>query len=206
MRRVVGQALAIALWVATPALAGGLPQDKTEDLLPSAGAFTPEELSKNFGRQQFTPYGDSKFFFEILIPNSWESRLSEVDPDQLAHDAQAPVPMAEFGPAGADDVGLQVQYMRVPEQSGLAAFMDKYAQTNGGTIVVRHALEVEGRAGEEALMKMNSDDLGPMLARVAVIRRGEFVFIVSGSATEEKYEKYKRAFGAVVNSFDPSGK
>ena len=181
-------------------------EGSANDLLPSANLYTPEELGNTFARHQFTPFGDRRFFHEILIPNGWESRLSEVDPGQLTHDTESPVPMTESGPAGADDVGIQVQYMRVPDQSGPGPFIDKYVQMNKATIVARHQIEVKGRRAEDALIKSEADDLGPMLTRVAAFRRGEFIFLVSGWATEEKYEKYKRAFGAVITSFDPSGK
>ena len=179
---------------------------KPEEMLPSGNLFSAEELSSNFGVHQFTPFGDSKFSFEILVPKGWESHLSEVDPDQLAHDTEGAVPMAEFAPGGADDVGIQVLYMRVPGTVALDAFMDTYAKSNDGTIALRQKLEIKGRALQDVLMRTTDDSLGPIVNRVASFRNGDIVFIFTGWGVPEKYEQYKRAFGAVLASFNPAGK
>jgi hypothetical protein len=179
---------------------------KAPDELPSGNLFSAEELSNNFGPHQFTPFGDSKFSFEILVPKGWESHLSEVDPDQLAHDTQGPVPMADFAPGGADDVGIQVFYMRVPGQVALDRFMDDYAKNNNGTIALRQKLDIKGRALQDVLMRTTDDSLGPIVNRVACFRTGDLVFIFTGWGVPEKYEQQKRAIGAVLASFNPTGK
>jgi len=176
-----------------------------QEQLPFGGLLTSDEFSKSFGAHQFTPFGDSKFSFAISTPSGWESHISEYDPDQIAHDTEAPVPIAEFAPGGADDVGINVQYIRATEQSSLAKVIDDYAKANNGTLVTRQHLDSKGRAVEDALMKTTADDLGPLLTRVAVLRRGPIVFIYTGWCVEEKYEKYKRLFGAALESFAPAG-
>ncbi len=212
MRYVFAQVVA-ALLMLPPVSAPGNPIQnqseaaKVQDLLPSGSLYSPEELHDNFGAQQFTPFGDRKFYFEILVPKGWESHLSDIDPDQLAQDKESPVTVAEFGPGGGvDDVGIQVSYMRVPEQVGLDRFVADYAQKSNGTVVVQQKAEFKGGAAQDALLKVNAEDLGPMLTRATAFRRGDIVFIVTGGAVEEKYEKNKRLFGAVAANFNPSGK
>ena len=178
---------------------------KAQELLPFGDLFTAEEMSRDFAPHQFTPLGESKLSFEILVPKGWESHLSEVDPGQLAHDTQTPVPMAEFAPSGADDVGIQVLYMRVPGQAALDVLLGEYVKKAGGTLLARQRLESKGRTFEDALMRTNDDTLGPLLNRVSTLRRGEIVYFFTGWGVEEKYEKYKRAFGAVLASLNPTG-
>lgn len=178
---------------------------KAKEELPFGDLFTPAELSKNFDSHQFTPFGESKFSLEILVPKGWEAHLSEVDPEQLAHDTKAAVPMVEFYPSGADDVGVQVLYMRVPGQGPLDRFMNDYAKNANGTILTRQKLEYKGRTLEDALLRTNDDSLGPLLSRVTAFRRGDIVFIFSGWGVDEKYEKNKRVFAAVLASLNPTG-
>lgn len=174
--------------------------------LPFGDLLASGEFSKTFAAHQFTPFGNSQFSFTISIPSAWESHLSEVDPDQIAHDTEAPVPVAEFAPGGADDIGINVQYLRVPADKSLATVIDSYAKANGGTVVVRQHLDSQDRSIEDALMKSTADDLGPMLTRVSVLRRGAIVFIYTGWSVEDKYEKSKRIFAAALESFIPNGK
>jgi hypothetical protein len=114
--------------------------------------------------------------------------------------------MVEFYPSGADDLGVNVQYMRVPGEKAVSAFLDEYAKNANGTIAARQQLDLQGRKVEDVLMKTNDDSLGPILNRVMVFRRGDIVFISTAWSVEEKYEKYKKVFAAVLASFNPTGK
>jgi len=196
----------ICLVSAAWALPSGAPQKAAQDQLPTGPLFSPQELSKGFSNHQFTPFGDAKFSLEILVPNGWESHLSDYDPGQISHDSEGPVPMIEFYPPGADDLGVNVQYMRVPVEKALSAFLDEFAKNANGTITARQQLDLGGRKVEDVLMKTNDDSLGPMLNRVMVFRRGDIVFISTAWSVEEKYEKYKKVFAAVLASFNPTGK
>ena len=172
--------------------------------LPFGDLLTTSEPRKSFGAHQFTPFGDSKFTFTISTPSGWESHLSEVDPDQIAHDTDAAVPIAEFYPSGADDVGISVQYIKVPAEKALATVVDEYVKANNGAVVTRQQLDYKSHSLEDALMKSNNDDLGPILTRVTLLRRGTIVFIYSGWSVADNYDKYKRLFGAVLESFTPA--
>ena len=187
-------------------LAFGFPQKAAQDQLPSGPLFSAEELNKGFNSHQFTPFGDTKFSLEILVPARWESHLSDYDPGQISHDSEAPVPMIEFYPPGADDLGVNVQYMRVPSEKAVSAFLDEYAKSANGTIAVRQQLDLQGRKVEDVLMKTTDDSLGPILNRVMAFRRGDIVFISTAWSVEEKYEKYKKVFATVLASFNPTGK
>jgi hypothetical protein len=186
--------------------ASGSPEQAAQDQLPTGSLFSAEELSKGFSRHQFTPFGDAKFSLEILVPTGWESHLSDFDPGQLSHDTEGPVPMIEFYPSGADDLGVNVQYMRVPGDKAMSAFMDEYIKNANGTSAVRQELDLQGRKVEDVLLKTTDDSLGPMLNRVMVFRRGDIVFISTAWSVEEKYEKYKKVFATVLASFNPTGK
>ena len=195
-------------WLVSAAcvLAFASPQEAAQDQLPSGPLFSAEELSKGFNSHQFTPFGDAKFSLEILVPSGWESHLSDYDPGQLSHDTEAPVPMIEFYPPGADDLGVNVQYMRVPGEKAVSAFLDEYAKSANGTITARQQLDLQGRKVEDVLMKTTDDSLGPILNRVMAFRRGDIVFISTAWGVEEKYEKYKKVLATVLASFNPTGK
>jgi hypothetical protein len=204
--------IAITICFLTRALPGwtsaAMPQSTSSEVsaqLPFGDQLASGDFSKTFAAHQFTPFGDSKFSFTISIPSAWESHLSEVDPDQIAHDTDAPVPIAEFAPGGADDIGINVQYLRVPAEKALATVIDDYAKTNNGTLVARQHLDSKDRNMEDALMKSTGDDLGAMLTRVSVVRRGAIVFIYTGWCVEAKYDKSKRIFAAALESFIPTG-
>jgi hypothetical protein len=204
--RSKGVALAFLTLFAACLFCLATPQNAPQDQLPASGLFSAEELSKSFSNHQFTPYGDPKFSLEILVPNGWESHLSDYDPGQLAHDTDAPVPMVEFYPSGADDLGVNVQYMRVPGDRPASVFLEAYAGKAKGAIAARQQLNLQGRSVAEVLMKTTDDSLGPVLNRVMAFRQGDIIFIATGWSVEEKYEKYKKVFAAVLASFNPTGK
>lgn len=179
---------------------------KVQELLPSAGLYSQDELKAGFSPHKVTPFGEAKFSFQIMVPKGWESRGTDADPQMLADADKSPVPMAEFGPAGVDDVSVSILYMRVPEQVGLDHFVDEYVKTSGSTLLVRQKGEVKTRPVEEAVVRGNDEDLGPMLTRVSAFRRDDMVFAILASTSEAKYEKYKRVFGAIASTFDLSGK
>jgi len=187
-------------------LAFGFPQQPAQDQLPTGSLFSAEELAKGFGSHQFTPFGDPKFSLEILVPFCCESHLSDYAPGQLSHDTEGPVPMIEFYPNGADDLGVNVQYMRVPSDKPASELVDGYAKNNNGTIAARQQLDLPERKVEDFLMKTTDDSLGPVLNRVMVFRRGDIVFISTAWSVEDKYEKYKKVFATVLASFNPTGK
>jgi len=187
-------------------IAFGFPQQSAKDQLPTGSLFSAEELAKGFGSHQFTPFGDPKFSLEILVPTGWESHLSDYDPGQLSHDTESPVPMIEFYPNGADDLGVNVQYMRVPGDKPVSAVVDVYAKSANGTIAARQQLDLPERKVEDVLMKTTDDSLGPVLNRVMAFRRGDIVFIATAWSVEDKYEKYKKVFATVLASFSPTGK
>ncbi|HXX22766.1 MAG TPA: hypothetical protein VEO19_06430 [Terriglobia bacterium] len=195
------------IWLvfATCLLSFGFPQKPAQDQLPTGSLYTAEELSKNFSSHQFMPFGDAKFSLEILVPSSWESHLSDYDPGQISHDTEGPVPMVEFYPPGADDLGVNVQYMRVPADKAVSTFLDEYAKNANGTIAARQQLDLQGRKVEDVLMKTTDDSLGPILNRVMAFRRGDIVFISTAWSVEEKYDKYKKVFATVLASFNPTG-
>ena len=187
-------------------LSGSSPQQSTQDQLPTGSLFSAEELAKGFGSHQFTPFGDPKFSLEILVPTGWESHLSDYDPGQLSHDTEGPVPMIEFYPNGADDLGVNVQYTRVPGDKPVSALVDAYAKGANGAIATRQQLDLPGRKVEDFLMKTTDDSLGPVVNRVMAFRRGDIVFIATAWSVEDKYEKYKKVFATVLASFNPTGK
>ena len=184
----------------------GFPQQSAQGQLPTGSLFSAEELAKGFGSHQFTPFGDPKFSLEILVPTGWESHLSDYDPGQLSHDTESPVPMIEFYPNGADDLGVNVQYMRVPGDKAVSAVVDVYAKSANGAIAARQQLDLAERKVEDVLMKTTDDSLGPVLNRVMAFRRGDIIFIATAWSVQEKYEQYKKVFATVLASFNPNGK
>jgi hypothetical protein len=140
--RTKSVALAFLLLLATSILSAAASQTKTPDQLPAGALFSAEELSKKFSNHQFTPYGDAKFSLEILVPTGWESHLSDYDPGQLTHDTEAAVPMVEFYPNGADDLGVNVQYIREPGAKPVGEFIEAYVKKANGTVAARQQLNL----------------------------------------------------------------
>ncbi len=206
MKTKVSSLVLILLISAAGSLSGSPPQQSARDQLPIGSLFSAEELAKGFGSHQFTPFGNPKFSLDILVPTGWESHLSDYDPGQLSHDTESPVPMIEFYPNGADDLGVNVQYMRVPGDKPVSALVDVYAKSANGTIAARQQLDLPERQGEDFLMKTTDDSLGPVLNRVMVFRRGDILFVATAWSVEDKYEKYKKVFATVLASFNPTGK
>jgi len=206
MKTRVSSLVLIIVISAACSLFGRSPQQSAQEQLPTGALFSAAELAKGFGGHQFTPFGDPKFSLEILVPTGWESHLSDYDPGQLSHDTESPVPMIEFYPNGADDLGVNVQYMRVPGDKPVSAVVDVYAKGANGTIAARQQLDLPERKVEDVLMKTTDDSLGPVLNRVMAFRRGDIVFIATAWSIEEKYEQYKKVFATVLASFNPNGK
>jgi hypothetical protein len=178
-----------------------------QDLLPAVNLYTPEEMRKSFHWQHITPFGDRKFYFEILVHNDWDSRPLSVTRQQLAEDDKALVPMAKLTPDGENENAvIEVYYMRVPPHATLERFVNAFAEQTGSTIVVQQRGEFNERQVEDALLHMEIKDFGSTLTRITASRRGEFIFAVACSAPEAEYSKYKRIFGVAVVNFDPSGR
>ena len=203
---VLGSALAALQFTSSISAAQEAATPNREDLFPSTGVYTPADVGKNLSRQQLTPHGNSKLSFEILVPRGWQSEVSEIDPGQLAHDDQSAVPMAGFYPSNADDAWVEILYIRLPQDVSPSSFVDRMLSKDGGTLVARQAGNFNGRAVEEALVRADNEDLGQVLRRITVMRRGEFLFIVIGTAAEEAYAKYKRTLGVLATTFSPTGK
>jgi hypothetical protein len=206
MKTKVPSLALILVIVSACSLFGSSPQQSAQDQLPTGSLFSAQELAKGFASHQFTPFGDPKFSLEILVPSGWESHLSDYDPGQLSHDTESPVPMIEFYPNGADDLGVNVQYIRVPGDKAVSALVEGYAKNANGTIAARQQLDLPGRKVEDFLMKTTDDSLGPVMNRVMAFRRGDIVFIATAWSVEDKYEKYKKAFATVLASFNLTGK
>jgi hypothetical protein len=202
----IGAVFGVAQLTGSVAAAQEIPAPSAKDLLPSTGLYTPDDVGKNLSRQQLTPHGNSKLSFEILVPKGWQSEVSEIEPDQLTHDDQAPVPMAGFYPTNADDAWAVTLYIRLPQDVSLASFIDRMLAKDGGTLVTRQATNFNGRAVEEALVRADNEDLGSILRRITVMRRGDILFIVIGTAAEGEYPKYKRNLGVMATSFTPAEK
>lgn len=72
-------------------------------------------------------------------------------------------------------------------------------------ILARQTGEHNGRAMEEALLRRDSES-GAVLTRFTAYRRGDYIFVVAGTAAEDQYPKYKRTLALTAASFDSSVK
>ncbi len=199
--------------VTAEALAAGQEPKKSESakmdrarvmsLLPTGG-WTDADLARDYVNQRITPMGDPKLYFEIPVHKSWNSRPFEVDKRELANDDKGLVPLARITPNNEDEgVVLEVRYMRVPEKATLEKFLEQYPKAAGFTVLGRQKGEYNGRIVEEALLRMDTKDFGPMLTRLAATRKGDRILVVAGSAPEKKYEKMKNIFAVAIIGFDP---
>lgn len=174
-----------------------------KDALPYLNLYSNEQLRSEFDLQKITPLGDAKLRFEMLVPKSWEAHPIQVSKQQLVMDSQVPVPLAEVGPRGRDDVMLEVRYLKVPPRVTLDRFMTTLAERSGYQIVARQRGDFNGRLVEDALVRMVTPQFGAVLTRITASRRGDLIFMVGGSAKEADYANWKRVFGAAALTFDP---
>jgi hypothetical protein len=205
--------VAAGAWLLAPRAADGKPRRASQkeasvqdDLLPYLKVASPEELERDYATMRVTPYGDPKFYFEIAVPRGFESKPVQVSRQQLREDASTPVPMAEFAPGDDKTVLIEARYVRAPQRVSLDRFMEVYAEQSGFEIVKRQRGEFEGRQVEDALLRVNSPELGKTLTRLTVSRRGDFIFMVAGSCRASDYPRWKRAFAVAALSFSPTGK
>ncbi len=177
---------------------------KLQSLLPTANLGSTADLARDYVNERITPFGDPRQYFEIPVRKDWNSRPIEVDPRELANDDKGLVPLARITPNNEDEgVVLEVRYMRVPEKATLEKFLEQYPKAAGFTVLGRQKGEYNGRIVEEALLRMDTKDFGPMLTRLAATRKGDRILVVAGSAPEKKYEKMKNIFAVAIIGFDP---
>jgi hypothetical protein len=153
--------------------------------------------------QRITPYADKSLYFEIPVAKDWDSRRVEAEVDR-SQESTALVQLAMITPNSADEgVGIEVRYSRVPERVTLPQFVETYAKGAGFTIVARQRGEYGVRQVEEALLRMPTKEFGPILVRFTASRHGERIFVVGGSAPENKYDKYKKVLAIAAIGFNP---
>lgn len=203
-------ALALLLSPAAPAVAQSssgptMTAAKLRSLLPTTNLGSAADLAHNYVRLRITPFGDARFYFEIPVPTDWNSRPVQADPRELANDDKGLVPWAFITPdSGAAGVALEVRYMRVPAQATLETFLTQYPKNAGFTVLGRQNGTFNGRVVAEALLRMETTDFGPVLTRLAVMRKGDRFLVVAGSAPEQVYAKYKNIFAVAIIGFDPA--
>ncbi|HTE49656.1 MAG TPA: hypothetical protein VK698_02200 [Kofleriaceae bacterium] len=203
-------AVASATWLAFPGPTDAKPGKSKpamqEDLLPHDNVVPPKVLESDYARMRVTPYNDPTFYFELVVPRTFESQPVSVTRQELAHDNESPLPMGEFRPKNDATVLIEARYVRVPEKVTLDRFLAVYAEQSRFEIVTRQRGEYSGRKIAEALLRIESPTLGKTLTRVTVSRRGDLIFMVAGSTREKDYPKWKQAFAVAALSFDPKGK
>jgi hypothetical protein len=186
---------------------GYMRAEEIENRLPTENLYKPDEIRDGFDRQQVTPFGDPKFYFEIPIPKGWESRPYEISKQDLtdAEMGAAMVRMAMFTPNSQDEknVMIEVHFMRVPSRVQLSNWMDTALANIDSSVLDRQAGEYNGRAVEDVLLARDGDIA--LLTRFTASRHGDYIFIVSGTAPKEQYQKYIRIFGLAAVAFNPLG-
>jgi outer membrane protein OmpA-like peptidoglycan-associated protein len=176
-----------------------------DDLLPYQNVLTPEEIKAGYANVRVKPLDDPNLYFEVLLPNDWESRPVTVTKKQIAADHTTQVPLAELVPSKESKVLTEVRYSRVGDEMTPERYLLSYATQGGFEIVKRQHAEFNGRKAEDALLKLNSPEFGPMLTRLTVSKRGEYMFMVASSSPAHDYDRWKKVFAAAAMTFDPSG-
>lgn len=181
--------------------------NQLKEYLASEGLYSSEEVRRDLDRVQARPLGNPRLTFAVLVPKGWEDRPLGVSKEQIAADREKPVPLLEMGPRGkgSKEAVLEVRYMRVAADVTLERFLLTYAHASGFEILGRLRGTFNGRAVEEALLRMKDPQGVPYLTRLTVSRRGELLFMVAGSAREADFGKWRRPFGAAAVSFEPTG-
>jgi hypothetical protein len=181
-----------------------LDRAQLQALLPTSNLGSSADLANNYVRQRITPLGNPKLYFEIPVAKGWDSRPIEASREELAADDKSLVPLALITPDNGDgSVALEVRYMRVPEKATLERFLEAYPEQAGFTVLGRQNGEFNGRVVKEELLRMETKDFGPVLTRLAAMRKGDRFLIVAGSAPEKEYEKVKNIFAVAIIGFDP---
>lgn len=149
--------LLLLILIAAPSLAGAqgqgdkshgqkMSRSRLQALLPTTNLGSTAEQANNYVRQRITPFGDPKLYFEIPVSKDWDSRPLEAAADARAEDDKSLVPLALITPnKQTAGVGLEVQYLRVPERATLERFLESYPEQAGFTLLGRQDGEYNGR-------------------------------------------------------------
>jgi hypothetical protein len=182
-------------------------QDEGKDLLPTANLYKPDEIREGFDRQEITPFDDPKFSFEVPIPKDWDSRRIETSEKERkeAEAGEAMARMAVFSSKSHDEknVTIEIYFMRVPTRVQLSDWMDTAIANTDSRVLARQAGEYIGREVEDVLLAREGDV--PLFTRFTASRRGEYIFVVSGTSPKDQYPKYSRIFGLAALAFHPLG-
>lgn len=175
--------------------------------LPYNNVVSADEIKSSYTRLNVTPLQRNDLYFEILLPNNWDSIPIEVPQEAIKDDAHHQVPLGQFEPKekGSNAI-VEVRYMRVPEEVSLTRFVKKYAEASGFEIVTRQQGTFNERPVEDCLLKKKTENFGMELTRITASRKGPLVMFVAGSCPEKEYEKWKKTFAVSAVTFDPVGK
>lgn len=179
-----------------------------QDLMPTTGLYGAADVGTTLNWVQVLPPGHRRLFFQLLLPRDWEWRQPPVTAEEWAGDSKLPVTLLQAGPRSNEDAFLEVRYLKVPQEVSVERFVRVFADLSGHEVVYDEpkAVGAQREKVQDALLRKRSPEFGPTLTRMLATRRGEYVFVVAGSAPQASFRKWVRTFGAALTSFNPSGK
>ena len=175
-----------------------------KELMPVTGLYSASDIGKELEWVQVTPHNRRKLFFQVLLPKRWEWREAKATQVQQQQDDKQPVPALEAGPRSDDQALIEVRYVRVPQEVSLTRFIQGLLSISNYQVLAEEDRVLSGgKKVHDALLKNQSSEFGLTLTRMVVSRRGEYIFIVAGSAPAASFDKWAKTFGAAVLSLDP---
>ena len=134
--------------------------------------------------------------FLLLVPDAWGEVPLTVTCDELEHDDENMISLALLR-APEKEVQVEVAYCRVPETIALEKWARAYLEGNGLELLRFQTGTFSGRQVFDTLLTAPGD----YKVRMTFSRRGDKVFVVSGSAPASRYERYMKVFGLASVSF-----
>lgn len=172
----------------------------------SSTALTPAMIKDKFIRLKFVPYAEQTFGFTAILPKGWKAVPPQLhlDPgglmENLGKHRDMQVELAQVDAPGTSEALYQARALYVPPEASLDRFYEKYAEGINAKIMVD---QPESGGRKNVLLKYNTPDGKPMLARSVAVRNGNYVMYLNCCALEKDFPSFAEAYNMTALSFTP---
>lgn len=172
----------------------------------SSTALTPAMIKDKFILLKFLPYAEQTFGFTAILPKGWKAVPPQLhlDPgglmENLGKHRDTQVELAQVDAPGTSEALYQARALYVPAEASLDRFYEKYAEGINAKIMVD---QPESGGRKNVLLKYNTHDGKPMLARSVAVRNGNYVMYLNCCALEKDFPSFAEAYNMSALSFTP---
>ncbi len=190
--------LASSTWAQEPAKEPEEPDPPYS--MPTEDIFTPDELNTKFEYRKAKPFGDESLALVLPCRSAWKW----VD---LKHPVKADtehlVPLARVEPYDDRDVSIEMKYVVLPREVKLEDWIDFFVDTQSMHVLHAQRGTYHERRVLDILAEFKVQDGRTYVARAGFFKAGNRIWMIAGSAPEDKYEQYAGDFGLAVTAATP---